>query len=398
MSTFQNTGGKNVYVSPTGLSANDGLSESTPCQSLLKAYQIAANNDTIIMLDGLYYRGASWQNQRIQKNLNIKAKNKGKVKVIYGDVLTYTKTAGATNVYQVARSSVSKVVDISFDDIGTEYLVATSIADCDAKEGSWYTDGTTLYVHAIGHGSPDNNKVFALLKGEHFWANSDTQAVSLYLEGFTIYGGFTGNLTVDETNNPISVYAKSMIFLYGSADSGKADAVNISGATYAFFQDCIAAYSDKDGFNYTAYNDAGVLKDKPKFIEVNCQGFSNGLLNRIAGSENTNNGSTAHEGAVGIRINGKYFNNMGSNVCDVQVGTRSVNLGCMAFDSACTLDSSFATDFCTQQSGAEMWLDGCVSFGSRYNIYPTSGTTMHVYNTEFDTMQGGGTLDLINQL
>lgn len=113
MSTFQNTGGKNVYVSPTGLSANDGLSESTPCQSLLKAYQIAANNDTIIMLDGLYYRGASWQNQRIQKNLNIKAKNKGKVKVIYGDVLTYTKTAGATNVYQVARSSVSKVVDIS---------------------------------------------------------------------------------------------------------------------------------------------------------------------------------------------------------------------------------------------------------------------------------------------
>lgn len=400
VANFKTTGGKTIYHSVSGSDSNSGLTEALPVKTLLKAQQLASTSgDTILNIDPvgtILRRDASWNAAKIQKTINVIARNN--VKFICGDLHTYTKTTGATNVYQVARSNVAKVVDITFDDLGLEYAIATSIADCDTKEGSWYTDGATIYVHAIGHNSPDNNKVFVLLKADNFYANSDTQAVSLYVEGFSIYGGGNGNLTVDATTNGISVYGKRMNFLYASANTGIQDALDINGADYAFFQECIAAYSDKDGFNYTANNIANATKAAPKFIEVDCQGFGNGLKNSIAGSENTNNGSTAHLGSAGIRINGTYYNNMGSNVCDVQTNTKSVNLGCTAFDSACNVDSSYSSNFCAQQNGAEMWLDGCVAFGSKYDIYPVSNTTMHIWNTEYDTSQGGGIFDILNQL
>lgn len=395
-STFKNISNNHYYVSPAGSDTNNGTSENTPFKSLLKAYQTASNNDTIILLDGIYRRSEGWGNQRIQKNVNIIGKNKGEVKIVYGDSHIYTKTTGATNVYQVNRSNVAKVIDVSLDEIGIEYQKAISIADCDLKEGSWYSDGTILYIHAIGHESPDNDTVFVLLRGEHFYSNSDFQEVLLYLEGISIYGGNTGNLTVDATNFPISIFSKNINFLYGSGYGGEADALNINGASYAFFQNCIAAYSDKDGFNYTAYNNAGVKKISPYFIEVNCKGFGNGLKNSIAGSENTNNGTTAHEGAVGIRINGEYFGNMGANVADVQMGTQSINLGCKSYDGLAKTGTQFDSNFCAQQSGAEMWLDGCIAFGNAWDVYAVSGTTMHLSNSEYDSKQGGGTYDIIN--
>lgn len=395
---YKNVGGVTYYVSPNGNTANNGLSESTPLPSLLKAYQLSNENDTIILLDGIYRRSAGWQNQRIQKNLNLVAKNRGKVKIVYGDAHTFTKLSGFNNVYETNRSNVSRVVDISFDDSGTEYIEVDSIDICDKNEGSYYTDGEKIYIHTIGHKEPDNDKVFVLLKGEHFYCNSNLRDVCFYIDGVTIYGGNTGNLTVDATEYNICVYGKNTKFLYGSGNGGESDAINVNGATYAFFQNCVAAYSDKDGFNYTAYNNALEKKSSPKFIEVNCKGFGNGLKNKIPGAENTNNGSTAHEGAIGIRVNGEYFYNMGSNVADVQLGTQSLNLGCISYDSACKLDSSFATAFCTQQTGAEMWIDGCIAFGCVYDIYAISGTKMHVYNTEYDTSQGGGTFDIINPL
>lgn len=398
VSNFKNVSVNKYYVSPMGSDANDGTSEERAFKSILKAYQTANDNDTIVLLDGIYRRGEGWGNQRIQKNINLIGKNKGKAKIVYGDSHFYEKTDSSANVYQVNRTNVSKVIDIRLDDVGVEYQKTASITDCDAKEGSWYTDGTTLYIHAFGHGSPDNNKVFVLLRGEHFYTNSDMQEVSFYLEGVSIYGGNTGNLTVDATNNSVSVYGKDVNFLYGSGYGGEGDALNINGATYAFFQNCIAAYSDKDGFNYTAYNNASTKKASPKFIEVNCKSFGNGLKNSIAGSENTNNGTTAHEGAVGIRINGEYFGNMGANVADVQTGTQSLNLGCIAYDGLAKTGTQVDSNFCAQQSGAEMWLDGCVAFGNTWDVYAVSGTSMHIYNSEYDTKQGSGTYDIVNQL
>jgi hypothetical protein len=50
----------------------------------------------------------------------------------------------------------------------------------------------------------------------------------------------------------------------------------------------------------------------------------------------------------------------------------------------------YNSDFATQQADAEMWLINCKAYGSVYNLAYSSGTTMHVKNTEYTTKVGGG--------
>jgi hypothetical protein len=248
-------------------------------------------------------------------------------------------------------------------------------------------------VHALTDGIPDNSKVFVLLFGEHFYSNSDTAAVTLYLENIKIFGGGLGNLIVDYTNNDISVYGKNCDFFHSTGNDFKANAVSVAGCNFAYFQGCRAATSEKDGFNYTSYNIAQIQKQFTKFIEVDCQGFLNGVKNIV--TPNVNNGSTSHAGCKGIRINGLYHHNYGANVCDVQANTQTVNMGCKAFDSLYKLGGTFDCNFGTQQTGEEMWMIGCEAFGNANDIVANVGTTVHVWNSQYDTIGGTGTKDLV---
>ncbi|WP_163183342.1 DUF1565 domain-containing protein [Neobacillus sedimentimangrovi] len=397
VSVFKNVSTNTYWVDPVnGLDTNAGT-EVAPFKSLEKAYQTASSGDTIKMKPGIYYRDSSWQSISVlQKSLNIIGE--GTVIIPLSDKHTYTKTAGQTNVYQTARTNVAEVIDLTFDPVGYKYQKKNTLAECDALPGSYYTDATTLFIHSLDSNSPNPEKVLPLLSAQHFKVNNSLGNVKIYLENLTIFGGNNGNLWLDRINasNGLSVYAKNCDFLHSTGLNVDGDAVNIDGADEAFFQNCRALHSRKDGFNYTAYNSASALVTAPKFIEVDCVGAYNGIPNTL--SPNTNNGSTAHAGAQGIRVNGQYYKNMGANVADVQPGTESLNLGCIAFDSLTGLDDATNGDFVAQQSGAKMWVNACISFGSKYNLYAMSGTTMYVDNTQFDTKQGSGTFIITNQL
>jgi len=391
VATFKNTGGKNLYVdSVNGLDTNSGLTTSLQLKSVQKAYDLASDGDTIVCKPGVYKRAhVISASTLIEKNINIVSDGTGPVRWFQADYHNYTKTAGATNVYQTARNNITHVVDLQLLNINGETIAlksVASIAECDATEGSYFMDGTNTYIHMIGHVVPNDNNVVILLQTGNpaLKVTNATKNISLYVEGIEFYGG-TANIYVGNSATYLDpkVYMKKCKMRYSST----LNAVHILGAT-SYFQDCEASYSVLDGFNYHASNGRIV-----KSIEVNCLGRGNGDNSK---STDVNNGSTTHDGSKAIRINCVYYENMGVNCCDVTEDTMSINLGVVAFNSKAQ-DANIIThgNFSAQQPGTTMYLEGCVSFGSTFGIVPVTGTTMYLKNCLYDTKNGGGTLTIL---
>ena len=399
---FKNASGKTVYFDHiVGLTANDGLTEATPKKTLQECINLIADGDTIVMLSkGVYPRQCSIITNRIRKSFNLIARHPGETTLSYSDALTYTQDATNTSVYTATRSNVAKVIDLGVGDSGGfEYTKVTTIAECQALAGSWYQNGTTVGIHTFDGTIPNNNQHIALLAGELFYVDATTQNVSLYLEGFTIRGGNTGNLTVDpQSTFWVDVFCKNMDFMWatGLASAVVGNSINIQGGRFAFFQNCRSAHSNKDGFNYTKYNVAQVEKDTTRFLEINCESWDHGIGN--GGSANTHNATTAHAGCRGIRLGGSYHHTRGALVADVQTDTKTVNYSCVAFDSLSATTDGYNSAFCIQQVGAEMWLFDCTGFGTSYDLFTTATDLLHATDTQFDTRLVNAAYDIVNPL
>lgn len=383
------------YVAPNGSADNDGSREYPKRLQdfLVHGALIDSDNVTAILMDGIY-RDLVGGRQKAYRNINLIAEHPGKAIIANAaDVLTYTQDSTYTNCYTATRSNVLKIVQISAD----ENLLlnpASSASDCDNTPGSWYKDSSNkLYVHLFFDEIPTFNNTVVLLKYNlpTFEVPNTYQNTKLYLEGITFMGGNPCTLKVTNTSTytDARIYAKDCKFIGAWSDDLSYDAVSVLGAT-AYFVNCEAAYSSKDGFNYHKAN--GVVC---KFIEISCKGCNNGIDGFAESIEACwQNGSTAHEGSYGIRIDGIYYNNYGANVADVHEGTTTVNLNCKAFDSAYHGNNISANcDFCAQQAGTTMYIAGCVGFGSMKSCRGVSGTTIYLHGNDFEVpAQSDGTI------
>lgn len=359
VSTFQHVGaGKTYYVNKdTGHNRNnDGLSESTPLKSIWAAIT-KPDVDVVIVSGGYYERSNGFAGNKITRSMSIKAKDGEKVTVSISDNLTWTKTEGMNNVYQSSRSSSVMVFDRKFiDEHGDYYKLKkkTSIAEVEAEKGSWYTDGSIVYVHTTDSRTADVD-IRVFLDLPHVLMTGDAQ--TLYLEGINLEGGKESVNTEGLTSPQVSgAFFKNCTFKYTNGSN----VVRAWGIGRVFSQNCLSAHGRLDGFNYHVFN--GVV---PDVIEVDCIGRHNGL-DEIGDS---NNGSTIHDGGRIIRVNGEYFNNKGPNVIDVNEGTQSWCVGTLAYKSVATKGTVSNSDFKNGNVGAsEMWLDSCVSHSSDYSI------------------------------
>ena len=149
----------------------------------------------------------------------------------------------------------------------------------------------------------------------------------------------------------------------GSAQS--LGGLRIQGGTHFLYR-CEASHNGYDGFNYHAApdNPAG-SSTSPHIAEVECKGFFNGENN----SYESNNGSTAHDGAQVVRLNCEFGYCHGGVIADVHDKTVSYNIGCISYSSL-DLGSSKrnyqASFFCA--TGATFYMLGCKSHGSYYDI------------------------------
>lgn len=365
------SGGTTYYVSVGGNYLNDGLSRENPVQ-LYQAITRAADGDTIIITEGVYSIGdLPLSEYNLARNVNIIGE--GKVVLAPGSRIwnDFVKDS-ASGLWKAAHPLPVKV--LSLDNFEITLVAASSIANCASTTCSYYHDGTNLYINTAYN---PNNRLLILHETIGFICDN-TENCRLYMENITIIGGASNFHTSKSPEHKLEVILNNCNFLYSLYERA---AVRFAGGN-ALLVNCKALYSHDDGFGYVAYNTNSEYVET-NFMEIDCVGANNGLL---ADVENKN-GSTAHSGIKGIRVNGLYYNNFGGNVADVQEGTQSVNLGCEAYDSAA---ESTSQGFGLQQAGATMWLYNCKAHGNSADLVAYGNTTAYTHNCIFDYVAGGG--------
>lgn len=359
-----------------GLDTNAGTSESAPFKTLNKALSVLVDGDTLIVLDTFLTRNEmALTNIVLSKNVSIIAKNK--CQVLMADPLSYTKYSDG--VYKTTRSNVARVIDfekkIKFKDV-------SSLSECQSTPGTWYQNGSDLYVHCINGEEPTLKKIFVLLNaGTFISVDASAKNITVYLKGFEFIGGVPTLETKNSSTTKATVLLDEISLLF-SCHRAKG-AAYIAGAN-CYSKDCTVAYADEDGFDYQELNG-----QKAHFIEVDCHAFANGSNIGVQGD----NGSTSHTDAKGIRVGGMYYGNLGPNIADVIGNTQTLNYNVTTFDSKRDIDFPF--NF--QISDGEMWIYNSETFGTVADIYcPTGGTVYIDDKTVYYTLGGSGSIN-INQ-
>ena len=386
-SDHKNVGGNTWYVAPTTAAGNTGTTRNSPLP-FQAAYNSASSGDTIILLEGTYSRssgGGYVFSNPIKKSLNIIAEGNGAL-FLDGNIVSFSKTNGYTNVYNGSRSLTSRVIDISIKGKYIPYVLVDSISAVDALAGSYYVDGSTVYVHSLDHGNPSSRVVCCINYEKALDISNADQNLKVYVENITLVGKYTGILIDKESaSNTLNVCFNNVSTILCGNENGGANAFRVYGGN-VIFNKCKSLSSYRDGFNYNGVNTASTPCDC-NCVEIDCIGAGSG---HEASQENMN-GSTCHIGAKVIRVNGKYYDCLGPSVADVQQDTQSVNLGCLAYSPYCT--SANSINFASSDGGSEMWLDGCLAVGGVNDLYCASGSSMYINNTAYKTKLINGTFD-----
>lgn len=361
VSTFAPTGTA-YYVD--GLNGNDGNpgTAEQPLKKLLTAYN--KGDMSVIYAKPVschYGRTRGFDGTNLTKSFSLRRwpGYSGQV-VIHGgqDDLVWTLDGTYTNTWKTTRSAVLRVLDYSLKDSNgyiKRLVQRASPAEVEANPGSWHLDGSNvLWVRTEDSREPDLDiwpivVNSCVLKGN----------ITFYAEYCDFYSGYPFWMEDTGAGQTPKCYLKGCGFYHGTNNGATLEGVNLG-----FFQDCIAAKNDNDGFNYHLQN-----TNIPYGIEVNCQGLDNG----DTGGPGNDNGSSIHEGGSIVRVNGTYKRNVGPNIIDVGEAY-SWNLGCVASDSASDVSATrhgFSID-------GNMWLHLCraennvidlVSQGAGDNVY-----------------------------
>ncbi|MDN6182533.1 MAG: hypothetical protein L0I92_07245, partial [Staphylococcus equorum] len=358
VSSLKNIDGKTYYVSPNGDNSNDGLSKDTAKRDIASAM---SNSDiqTLMLDGGTYFRPSSgiiFGN--ISSDLNIIAYN-GKAKILGADNLNFTALDGYNNVKQAQRTAVSRVINLEVLDTYGDYTELQKVDSIDKVEEtyhSWYSDSTNVYING------NINDIACLLNVDVLNISGD---YNIYLENVEVIGG-RRNVRLDSSKGSLVFNNCKLSYSIQSNGNG----IEMVGGKYCISKNTEISQQMMDGFNYHK-GDNGEL---PYFIEIDCVGRDNGVMKGKGGSR-SDNGSTAHDGIKGIRVNGCYLRNDGGNLADVNEGTEALNLGCITSDGLqgynnIILDSNCYYEFCKSYGNEKgMLINGSGVLYSRMNIF-----------------------------
>jgi hypothetical protein len=367
VSTLKASEGVTYYVNQTtGSDENDGLTVATALQSIAAAHA-KANVSEIVICERRVYFTYGMNGTSITKDLAIRGLNGIRPIICNHASITWALAAGQTYTYSYAATAPGTVVDMSRRNAHGDMLelaLKASIAEVEAAEDTYFIDtDSTTYVHVKGGEAP--GYFIAVVRNDRTALTAQYAAGgTLYMENVDVVGGMG-------IPAACSFYAKNCTFQYGKYD----DCLTTAHAD-SILQDCVASGAKNDGFSYS-YGHA---------IEIGCTARYNGK------DENDDNGSTSHNGALVIRLNGTYHHNTGPNVADVHDDTQSWNLGCDSYDSASTIGYNYYTS----QGDTEMWLDSCLThydepdMRSLHDVYAADASKIHLHNVScWDTGVAG---------
>jgi hypothetical protein len=309
--------------------------------------------------------------------------------------LTWTLNTGAT--YQAARSNVTHVLDMSSKDafgIPLGYTFRSSIATVDANPGSWWTDGTTVYVRTLAGAAPVAGthlvQVGLALVRFNIGGAGELYLRNLYTLGGLSHNALIQNVSGDYTANKLVCYNcaftySNPLFTGGSGNNG----IAVESLKVAQFYNCIAAYNSSDGFNFhytRADPTAGAVRGYYG-LAFGCSSYNNGIGDASA-TLNTNNGYTAHEGANFAAVACAAWNTQGALFAFVN-GCYSVLIGCTSRLSAhtvsnATFHAAYYFDNGSAPAGVtgKAYLDDCEGNDTNLDL-ATDGSNLPITLREF---------------
>ena len=312
-----------------GAIANDGLTESTPVRylsdALTKAEALSTDSVEIVLMNKWLVANLSTQDPLTQKfdinkNITLSSIHEGGTFITsgnHGGVYTWTNDNG---VYSTTRSRVEYVADYKFKDfkgLPLVYNMVGTLSECQSNAGTWYTDGSTVWVNRLDGSIPDediglgftqNTKMYFTLYGYkfaldnvHFWIKQ----LSYGFDALNIGGTSRSKLYARNTSARFS-YKRNGI------------AVSNIGETYLF--NSFTSENGADGFNYHGGTHMLVF-------EYDCYSYGNGLVD-----SNRGNCTTAHGGINIIRVNTVGHDTAGPVLADVN-GCYSIIFDTTMYDS-----------------------------------------------------------------
>lgn len=346
------------YFSNSGNDANDGLSAEQPkkkISTVITALNAAPPAGvTFILTSGQYLGSDGIAGLSINFPCNIICQS-GRAQIYFKDTRTWSKTAGRTNIYQSTTTRTNPAsVDLASTDsygIAKRLKVVADLGVLDATPGAIYTTGGVLYMHTHDSRSPDAS-IVTFSNVTSAWTQTTSQQIFMqnidfwgYLQPVFIGGSAAARYVFDGCTFSYSYDAKNG---FETSSSTHADTLTI-------MHNCTAAYNSYDGFGYRGAH---------KAIEIDCKGVYNGFV----GTNDADNGSTAHENVTTLRINGIYRYNGDRNVHDVN-NTYNWLIGCKAGNAQNgSADHYMSGNFLagiqgTSSDDPHTWLEACESLG-----------------------------------
>lgn len=360
-------GFKEYFVSDSGSSANDGLTSAKPRANLTQLIKdieadVSVTSAKINILGGVLTKDNAVVQTSTLITKDIAIINGEPSKPCYVGTINkgtaWTLHEGTT--YKATRSVTSTLFDTAVPsefNLPFKMKKVNSIVECTNTKGSWFTDGTSVYVNRINGSVPDISVMVCL--DSPAWLFRFNADCNIYLKGITMLSGSTA----EPLNFSAVTTSKGKAYLSNVAvanSMGSANGISSTGVKSIWSFNCIIKDPARDGYNY--HN----IIDRDTFaFEYNCIAFNCGMGN----SEGNNNATTGHEGIRLLRVGTKGWNTTGPVCADVN-GCYSIVIDCSMMDSTRTADPTKTA----------YWFDDLVSA-----INPTPNGKAIMYNC-----QGGG--------
>ncbi|MFG1306751.1 hypothetical protein V5F34_21735 [Xanthobacter autotrophicus] len=321
-------GGTQIYVSATGSDSSGAGTIGSPYLTVNKAIQIAnaaGQPATIWLSAGAYFRNASGGYINAPGSTTLPTvpfclMAYGGI-VQYGCIDNYTFVADTTytNTHKIARSSAGAVYNPSLrDSFGNAvmYTKAVSAAACNARPGSWYTDGTSVYVNSFDGSAVTNATASVYLTSDTFAINWGSAPQHFFMDvaddgsSWDLLGSRVKIIASAYGASPKIIAMRRVSTRYASSVS--ADAWNGFGFDnwwgLIWLESCYAGRASADCINFH-----NTLNAQPLYaVTLNCQGVDAGVF-----GSGSNNGLTLHENVIGIDVAGRYRYNQGGTLRNI---------------------------------------------------------------------------------